>query len=70
MRGERGENHERKKERRERNIYLLILIIIRIVIMEPIQGSTVTSDGLKNHLGNLLWDLFCDFLDIFPTYKE
>jgi hypothetical protein len=51
--------------------FFMIIIIIRIATVEPYtKGSTIASDGLRNYLGNLLWDLFCDFLDIFPIHRE
>jgi hypothetical protein len=58
---------KKRGERRENRIFSN-LIIIRIATEEPYtQGSTVTSDGLRKHIGSLLWDIFCLFLDIFPT---
>jgi hypothetical protein len=33
-------------------------------------GSIVAFAGLRKHLGNLLYDFFCDFLDIFPIHRE
>jgi hypothetical protein len=57
--------------RGERIFLFVIIIIIRITAIEPYTlGFTVTSDGLRSHIESLLWDLFCDFLDIFPTHRE
>jgi hypothetical protein len=71
---EEGEKRRgrRREERGERgSINFINIILIRIAIMEPsILGSTVASDDLRKHIGSMLWDVFCNFLDIFPTYRE
>ena len=33
-------------------------------------ASTVSYYCLGNHIGNMLWNLFCDFLDLFPIHGE
>ena len=49
----------------------MIIIIIRIAKVEPYTlGSIEAADGLRKHIESLLWDVFWDFFDIFPTHRE
>jgi hypothetical protein len=41
--------------------------MIWIATIEP---STVASDSIGNYIGNLLWGLFYDFLDLFLIHRE
>jgi hypothetical protein len=66
-----GELRERDVRGERREFFFMIIIRQRITTGEPYTlGSIIAFDGLRNHLGNLLWDIFCDFLDIFPTHRE